>query len=65
VPDRSTAPFSGTEPLICGHRVERYDYDDNGSNWDTQTQGTDAVPFEVEHGGAVVAVDPGEAEQLL
>lgn len=62
-----TAPFSDTESLICEYKVEshQHDHDDPGSDWHTREHGTEAVPFEVEHEGTVVAVDPEGAQRLL
>jgi hypothetical protein len=60
-----TAPFTGTQSLIAESKVERYDSTGEGSNWDTVTKETDAVPFEVEHDSGVVAVEPDDASHLL
>jgi len=61
----ATAPFSGNRSLICGHEVERYNHDDRDSNWDTVSGGVETVPFEIEHMGHTVAVDPERATYLL
>jgi hypothetical protein len=61
-----TAPFSGSQSLICEYEVERRDHgDDQGSNWDTIDSGTMTAPFEVDHSGSTVAVDPDDANTLL
>ncbi|MEF8814025.1 MAG: hypothetical protein V5A55_09435 [Halovenus sp.] len=60
-----TAPFTGSQSLISVSRVQRYDYSDKGSNWDTVNKDVEAVPFEVEHSGSTVAVDPENARHLL
>lgn len=60
-----TAPFTSSESLISVTHVERYDSGDEGSNWDTVTKDVETVPFEIEHSGARVAVDPENASHLL
>lgn len=60
-----TTPFTGSRSLVCKYEVERYDHDDDGSNWDTVTSGTEAVPFEIEGTGSTIAVDPEGADYLL
>jgi len=61
-----TAPYSGSESLICDHDVERYRKSSKGSNW-RQVDGDEwAVPFELHgEGGRTVAVNPGDADHLL
>lgn len=59
------APFTGSRSLVCEYQVERYDHDDDGSNWDTVTSGVDTVPFEVDQGMSTAAVDPAGATYLL
>ncbi|MEF8827341.1 MAG: hypothetical protein V5A27_13525, partial [Halapricum sp.] len=49
----------------CSYEVERYDHDDDGSNWDTVTSGTETTPFEIQHSGSTVVVDPENAQHLL
>lgn len=60
-----TAPFTDTESLICEYEVESHRHDHDGSDWHTRTHDTEAVPFEVEHEGTAVAVDPENAQRLL
>lgn len=59
------APLTGSESLVCSYEVERYDHDDDGSNWDTVTSGTETTPFEIDHSGSTVVVDPENAQHLL
>lgn len=54
------APFSGAECLAYEYEVERYDYDDDGSNWETRSQGTKTVPFHVQDETGTVGVKPTE-----
>lgn len=65
VEETVTAPFSGTESLICDHKVEAYDQDDEGSNWEPVEGGEQSVPFEIEQDGRAVAVGPEGANYLL
>lgn len=59
------APFSEGECLAYTYRVERYRYDDDGSNWDTVSEGSAGVPFLLsDHTGSVL-VDPSGAELLF
>jgi hypothetical protein len=60
-----TAPFTGAESLVCTHTVERYSPSHRGSNWRTVEEETRTVPFEVDHAGSSVAVDPAGARTLL
>jgi len=60
-----TAPLTGSQSLICEHEIERYDHDDDSSNWDTVSSGVHTVPFEVDQGTSTVAVDPDGATYLL
>lgn len=60
-----TAPFSETESLICEWEIDRYQTNDDGSNWETVESGTESVPFDLEHTGPTVAVDPEGAQFLL
>lgn len=60
-----TAPLTGTQSLICEYEIERYDHDDDSSNWETVSSGVDTVPFEVDQGASTVAVDPDGATSLL
>jgi hypothetical protein len=59
-----TAPFSGTESLVCNHKVQRYKHDD-GSTWTTIDTGTKTAPFEIKSGGSSVAVHGQDAQHLL
>lgn len=61
----ATAPYSETETLVCDWRVERRKVQRNSSNWMLFSSGSETVPFEVEHGGPAVAVDPEDAQYLL
>jgi hypothetical protein len=63
--DPLTTPFTESESILCEYTVERYDHDDDGSNWDTVSSDVGSVPFEVDDGGATVAVDPAHADYLL
>jgi hypothetical protein len=65
VDETVTAPLTESESLICETKIEHYDSGDNGSNWDTIHKDSETVPFEVEHGGTSVAVDPENANYLL
>jgi hypothetical protein len=59
------APFSAGDCLAYTYRVERYDPDDDGSNWDTVSEGSAGVPFLLsDHTGSVL-VDPDGAELLF
>lgn len=60
-----TAPFSGTESLVCKHKVQRYKHTSDGSNWTTIDTGTRTAPFEIESAGSSVAVDGQDAKHLL
>lgn len=59
------APFSEEECLAYTYRVERYHHDDDGSDWDTVSEGSAGVPFLLsDHTGSVL-VDPSRAELLF
>jgi len=60
-----TTPFTGSQSLVCEHKVERYSSSGEGSNWKTVDSGVDTVPFEIEGGGETVVVDPADANYLL
>lgn len=60
-----TAPFTGSQSLLYNAEVERYSSSHNGSNWSTVNQDTEAAPFEVDHAGPTVAVDPANADHFL
>lgn len=52
------APFTGEDCLAYEFEVEEYHYDDDGSNWQTEVQGTETVPFRIEDGTGAVGVEP-------
>lgn len=57
------APFrDDTETLLYEYTVQRYQYDDDGSDWDTVDSGTVGVPFVLTVDGVEVVVDPTDAE---
>ncbi|WP_227131306.1 E3 ubiquitin ligase family protein [Halorubellus salinus] len=55
------APFSGEECVAYEFEVERYRYDDDGSNWDTKASGTRSVPFHIQDETGTVGVKPTES----
>ncbi len=55
-------PFSGRTCLGYEYEVEEYNYDDDGSNWDTVDSGTEVVPFLLDLGTGSVLVDAAAAE---
>jgi len=59
-----TAPFSGSDALVCEWEILRYDEGD-GTNWQTAEAETLTAPFEIEHDGSTVGVDPAGADHLL
>jgi hypothetical protein len=58
VEDTITAPFTGTESLVCKYKIEQY----SAGDWHPTTNETESVPFEVERGGEMVAIDPENAQ---
>jgi len=61
-----TAPFTGSQSLICIAEVERFSSSARpGSSWQTVSQDVATRPFEVEYGGTSVAVDPTNANYFL
>lgn len=64
VEDTITAPFTGTESLVCKYKIEQRSAggESHGSGWHPMTNKTESVPFEVERGGETVAVDPENAQ---
>jgi len=59
------APFAEGECLAYTYQVERYRHDDDGSDWDSVSQGSAGVPFLLsDHTGSVL-VDPSGAELLF
>lgn len=59
------APFTGTESLVCKHKIQRYRHNQDGSNWRTIETKTRTAPFEIESSGSPVAVDGENAQHLL
>jgi membrane associated rhomboid family serine protease len=51
------------DPNSMAH-AERYSSGGEGSNWNTVTKDVETVPFEIEHSGARVAVDPENASHI-
>jgi len=59
------SPFTETESLICRYEIERYNLDSDESNWRTVERDTLTTPFEIQHAGSTVAVDPTDAQCLI
>ncbi|WP_323676607.1 GIDE domain-containing protein [Halorubellus sp. PRR65] len=55
------APFTGEDCLAYEFEVEEYHHDDDGSNWRTEVEGTETVPFRIEDGTGQVGVVPTES----
>lgn len=59
------APFSGNDCVLYRYKIEEYDSDDDGSNWDTIDTGRKYQKFYLNDGTGEVLIDPGGADLRL
>lgn len=54
-------PFGDEDCLAASYRIERYDPDDDGGDWETIDSGTRYGPFQLDDGTGTMRVEPDES----